>query len=168
MRVCRKTLGEMQPSTTNDIIYNGMAYIQLNPVKGLTLKSQLGLYATNTNYKYTMLPGFPGEDVGSRYVSDSRSAQWTITNTAEYRFNIGADHEVILLAGQEGIRSNSEGFSVGAKGTTDDRLLLLNNMTEAVWADISESASEYQFLSFFGRADPSAVPFAECGQWLRI
>lgn len=150
-----KWLGEMQPSTTNDIIYNGMAYIQLNPVKGLTLKSQLGLYATNTNYKYTMLPGFPNEEVGSRYLSDSRSAQWTITNTAEYRFNVGESHEVILLAGQEGIRSTSEGFTVGAKGTTDDRLLLLGNMTEAVWSDISESKSEYQFLSFFGRADYS-------------
>ena len=150
-----KWLGDMQPKDVNDIIYNGMAYIQLNPVKGLTLKSQLGLYATNTKYTYTMLPGFPGEEAGQRYISDDRSAQWTITNTAEYRFNIGQDHELTFLAGQEGIRATNEGFSVGATGTTDDRLLLLGNMTEAVWSDISESNSEYQFLSFFGRADYS-------------
>lgn len=149
-----KWLADIQPKTTNDLIYNGTAFIQLNPMKGLTLKSQLGLYATNSNYKYTQLAEFPGMNgIASAYITDSRSAQWTITNTAEYKFNIGEDHEITALLGQEGIRYNSNGFSVGAKGSTDNRLLLLSNMTEAEWDDISESAAEYQFLSFFGRLD---------------
>lgn len=150
-----KWLAGMQPKKTNDLIYNGSAFIQLNPIKGLTIKSQLGLYATNTKYTYTMLPGFPGEEAGQRYISDSRSAQWTITNTAEYKFTVNDIHELTFLVGQEGIRYNDEGFTVGATGTTDNRLLLLSNQTEANWSDISESATEYQFLSFFGRADYS-------------
>lgn len=149
-----KWLASLYQTGINDIIYNGSAYIQLNPIKGLTLKSQLGLYATNTNMKKSMPTIFPGmEGIASTYLSDSRSAQWTITNTAEYKFNIADDHEFTFLVGQEGIRYNSQGFSVGAKGSTDDRLLQLGNMTEAVWDDISESSTEYQFLSFFGRAD---------------
>ena len=151
-----KYLLELQPGTINDIIYNGSAYVQLNPVKGLTLKSQLGVYATNTNTKYNVSADFPGANgLASTSRSDSRGAQWTITNTAEYRFKLGKDHEITLLAGQEGIKNTTNGFSAKAKGSTDDRLLQLNNMTEATINDVSESSSEYQFLSFFGRADYS-------------
>ena len=153
-----KWLNDLQPGTINDIIYNGNAYLQLNPIKGLTLKSQLGLYATNTNSKFSGLAEFPGNNViASTKRSDSRSSMWTITNTAEYRFNIGDDHEITLLAGQEGIKYDYDTFGAGAKGSTDDRLLTINNMTEATISDVSESTSAYQFLSFFGRMDYSLM-----------
>lgn len=151
-----KWLMELQPRTINDIIYNGTGFIQLQPVKGLTLKSQLGVYATNTNYKGNVLTDFPGnEGKADRTRSDSRDAQWTITNTAEYKFDLGEDHSFILLAGQEGIRFTSQAFGASASGSTDDRLLLLGNMTDATIDNLSETASEYQFLSFFGRLDYS-------------
>ena len=151
-----KWLLNTQPGTVNDIIYNGSAYVQLNPIKGLTLKSQLGVYATNSNSKQNTTTEFPGYNgIASTYRSDSRSAQWTITNTAEYRFNIGKDHEITLLAGQEGIKYTTNGFRAQAQGSTDDRLMLFGNMTQSTINDLGESASEYQFLSFFGRADYS-------------
>jgi TonB-linked SusC/RagA family outer membrane protein len=147
-------LQEGQPRHTNDIIYNGNAYIDISPVKGLHLKSQLGLYATNSNTKDAVLTWFPGQNGQARKaISDSRSAQWTITNTAEYNFQIAEDHDLTFLLGQEGIRYHSEGFSAGAHGSTDDRLLMIGNMTESTIADVGESSSNYQFLSFFGRAD---------------
>lgn len=153
-----KWLVDMQPGTINDIIYNGNAYVQLNPIKGLTLKSQLGLYAINQNSKSSTLTDFPGYNgIASTERSDSRSSMWTITNTAEYRFNIGDDHEITLLAGQEGIKYNYDSFSAGAKGSTDDRLLTISNMTEATIGDVSESTEAYQFLSFFGRLDYSLM-----------
>ena len=153
-----KWLVDMQPGTINDIIYNGNAYVQLNPIKGLTLKSQLGLYAINQNSKSSTLTDFPGYNgMASTKRSDSRSSMWTITNTAEYRFNIGDDHEITLLAGQEGIKYNYDRFSAGAKGSTDDRLLTISNMTEATIGDVSESTEAYQFLSFFGRLDYSLM-----------
>lgn len=153
-----KWLAEMQPAQVNDIIYNGSAYLQLNPIKGLTLKSQLGVYATNTNAKTSVLPGFPGQNgQGSTRRSDSRDAQWTITNTAEYRFNVGDNHEFTLLAGQEGIKFNSKAFGAGARGTEDDRLMQFGNMTESNIKDLSESTASYQFLSFFGRVDYSLL-----------
>lgn len=147
-------LQEGQPRHTNDLIYNGNAYVDITPIKGLHLKSQLGLYATNSNSKSSVLTWFPGMNgQAEKAISDSRSAQWTITNTAEYNFQVGENHDITLLAGQEGIKSHSEGFSAGAHGSTDDRLLMLGNMTEATIADVGESSSDYQFLSFFGRAD---------------
>ena len=149
-----KWLQEMQPRSINDIIYNGNAYIQLNPIKGLTIKSQLGVYATNTNSASMVLGDFPNQDGKlQRSRSDSRDAQWTITNTAEYNFTVGEDHNITLLAGQEGIKYTANGFSAGANGSTDDRLYLISNMTDASISDVSESKSAYQFLSFFGRGD---------------
>ncbi len=149
-----KWLQEMQPRSINDIIYNGNAYIQLNPIKGLTIKSQLGVYATNTNAASMVLGDFPNQDGKlQRSRSDSRDAQWTITNTAEYNFTVGEDHNITLLAGQEGIKYTANGFSAGANGSTDDRLYLISNMTDASISDVSESKSAYQFLSFFGRGD---------------
>ena len=149
-----KWLQEMQPRSINDIIYNGNAYIQLNPIKGLTIKSQLGVYATNTNAASMVLGDFPNQDGKlQRSRSDSRDAQWTITNTAEYNFTVGEDHNITLLAGQEGIKYTTNGFSAGANGSTDDRLYLISNMTDASISDVSESKSAYQFLSFFGRGD---------------
>lgn len=149
-----KWLQEMQPRSINDIIYNGNAYIQLNPIKGLTIKSQLGVYATNTNAASMVLGDFPNQDGKlQRSRSDSRDAQWTITNTAEYNFTVGEDHNITLLAGQEGIKYTANGFSAGANGSTDDRLYLISNMTDASISDVSESRSAYQFLSFFGRGD---------------
>lgn len=149
-----KWLQEMQPRSINDIIYNGNAYIQLNPIKGLTIKSQLGVYATNTNSASMVLGDFPNQDGKlQRSRSDSRDAQWTITNTAEYNFTVGEDHNITLLAGQEGIKYTANGFSAGANGSTDDRLYLISNMTDASISDVSETRSAYQFLSFFGRGD---------------
>lgn len=149
-----KWLQEMQPRNINDIIYNGNAYIQLNPIKGLTIKSQLGVYATNTNAASMVLGDFPNQDGKlERSRSDSRDAQWTITNTAEYNFTVGEDHNITLLAGQEGIKYTANGFSAGANGSTDDRLYLISNMTDASISDVSETRSAYQFLSFFGRGD---------------
>lgn len=149
-----KWLQEMQPRSINDIIYNGNAYIQLNPIKGLTIKSQLGVYATNTNSASMVLGDFPNQDGKlERSRSDSRDAQWTITNTAEYNFTVGEDHNITLLAGQEGIKYTANGFSAGANGSTDERLYLISNMTDASISDVSETRSAYQFLSFFGRGD---------------
>ena len=149
---------EQQPGTINDIIYNGSAFVEIKPVKGLTLKSQLGVYATNTNSNRHTLTSFPGDNgIASTYRSDNRDAQWTITNTAEYRFNIGDDQELTLLAGQEGIKYTQNGFAAQAKGSKDDRLLQFGSMTEATINDLSEGSAEYQFLSFFGRADYSLM-----------
>lgn len=143
---------QMMPATINDIIYNGVAYAQIQPVKGLTIKSQLGLYASDGRIFEAQDPSIPAlNGVGSASASSSRSSMWTITNTVEYKFNIGDKHAITLLAGQEGIKGSSKGFSASATGITDSRLL---NFAGATTPNMpGYSSSKYEYLSFFGRAD---------------
>ena len=143
---------QMNPATINDIIYNGVAYAQIQPVKGLTIKSQLGLYASDGRIFQATNPTIPDlNGVGSAAASSSRSSMWTITNTVEYKFNIGEKHAITLLAGQEGIKGSSKGFDASATGITDSRLL---NFAGATTPNMpSYSSSKYEYLSFFGRAD---------------
>ncbi len=143
---------QMMPATINDIIYNGVAYAQIQPVKGLTIKSQLGLYASDSRIFEAHDPSIPAlNGVGSASASSSRSSMWTITNTVEYKFNIGDKHAITLLAGQEGIKGSSKGFSASATGITDSRLLNFAGATTPNMPDYS--SSKYEYLSFFGRAD---------------
>ncbi len=143
---------QMMPATINDIIYNGVAYAQIQPVKGLTIKSQLGLYASDGRIFQAKNPTIPDlNGVGSAAASSSRSSMWTITNTVEYKFNIGEKHAITLLAGQEGIKGSSKGFDASATGITDSRLL---NFAGATTPNMpTYSSSKYEYLSFFGRVD---------------
>ena len=143
---------QMNPATINDIIYNGVAYAQIQPVKGLTIKSQLGLYASDGRIFQATNPSIPDlNGVGSAAASSSRSSMWTITNTVEYKFNIGEKHAITLLAGQEGIKGSSKGFDASATGITDSRLL---NFAGATTPNMpTYSSSKYEYLSFFGRVD---------------
>ena len=143
---------QMNPATINDIIYNGVAYAQIQPVKGLTIKSQLGLYASDGRIFQATNPTIPDlNGVGSAAASSSRSSMWTITNTVEYKFNIGDKHAITLLAGQEGIKGSSKGFDASATGITDSRLL---NFAGATTPNMpTYSSSKYEYLSFFGRVD---------------
>lgn len=142
---------DKQPRQTNDIVYNGSAFIQLTPLKGLTIRSQLGLYATDTRSSYAALASFPGSTTGQASESHSRSSLWTITNTAEYKFTVADNHHITLLAGQEGIKGSSKAFGASGTGNTDDRLYTLGNVTAG---DIpSYSSAKYEYLSFFGRVD---------------
>ena len=143
---------QMMPATINDIIYNGVAYAQIQPVKGLTIKSQLGLYASDSRIFEAHDPSIPAlNGVGSASASSSRSSMWTITNTVEYKFNIGEKHAITLLAGQEGIKGSSKGFDASATGITDSRLL---NFAGATTPNMpTYSSSKYEYLSFFGRVD---------------
>ena len=143
---------QMMPATINDIIYNGVAYAQIQPVKGLTIKSQLGLYASDGRIFQASDPSIPAlNGVSSAAASSSRSSMWTITNTVEYKFNIGDKHAITLLAGQEGIKGSSKGFDASATGITDSRLL---NFAGATTPNMpTYSSSKYEYLSFFGRVD---------------
>ena len=146
-----KYLNDLQPSQTNDIVYNGTGFVELTPIKGLTVRSQLGLYAVDTRNSSQILPGFPGQSSGTARESHSRFSLWTITNTAEYKFKIGESHEFTLLAGQEGIKGSSKSFGATGTGTTDVRLPSLGNITTANLP--TYSSYKYEYLSFFGRID---------------
>lgn len=160
-------LTDKAPSGSNTARANGNAFVQLTPIEGLTIRSQVGLdaYDYRTTSKY--LPSYPTKSLsGTTTEGFIRDVNLTITNTAEYKFNIDK-HSFTLLAGQEGIRNDFQKYYVRATGVTDDRLTMLTNGTAMVPVNQLYSAEDgetsrdyndlytYKFLSFFGRLDYS-------------
>lgn len=123
-------LSSLQPTKINDVTYNGVAYAQITPIKGLNIKSQLGLYATDMRSSASRAVNFPNQTSGYASEGHARSSMWTITNTIEYKFNIDDNNAFTLLAGQEGIKSQSTSFGTSGTGITDDRLANLGSVTD--------------------------------------
>ncbi|MBR1643952.1 MAG: SusC/RagA family TonB-linked outer membrane protein [Bacteroidales bacterium] len=154
-----ETLNYYRPRTIGEARITGTAFIQLTPIKGLTIKSQLGLDGMDQRDSQKFKPSAPyanNDNAGWAYESFGRSTDWTITNTAEYRFNIKEDHDITVLVGQEGIKSSGYSFGVQQLNFSDDRLLWLGlaPITEEAIPDISASSpSTVEYLSFFGRVN---------------
>lgn len=145
-------LAEMERANGNNVQFNSMGYIQLNPLRGLTIRSQGGI--DGFDYRLTELryPSFVQSlNNGRAYEFFSRNVTKTITNTIEYKFSIDNIHSVTALVGQEGVDNKSGNFSASSTGHTDDRLLLLpagpNNR------NVTQAKAEFGFLSYFGRLD---------------
>ena len=148
-----KWMSDVQRPNQSDIVYNGSAYVQLTPMKGLTLRSQLGLYASDVRFHNHVDPSAADElgATASVVAQAVRSSQWTITNTAEYKFDLGQDHHFTLLAGHEGIKADYSEFTAVGRKIVDDRFTLLSH---ALVPELpSEARSKYEYLSFFGRVD---------------
>ena len=147
---------DQQPSKSNQAQFNGNAFIQLTPLKGLTLRSQLGVEAYDWRSTNKQMPSFMISQGGNGMTQErfARSSQFTITNTAEYKFDIKDDHHFTVLVGQEGIRNDYSSFGSRTTGQNDDRLTMLQHGTEAVLLGSDyNTAYQYAYLSFFGRAD---------------
>lgn len=143
---------EKQPINGNRVQINGTGYVQITPIKGLTIKSQSGLDAKDYRYSSKRLPSYKGSlNKGAASESFERNIVRTITNTVEYKFNVKERHDITILGGHEGIDNEFTSFSGSSIGQTDDRLVLLQN--GATSKDASSGKTAYAYLSYFGRAD---------------
>ncbi|MFW6327024.1 MAG: SusC/RagA family TonB-linked outer membrane protein [Bacteroidota bacterium] len=147
-------LANKRPAENERIQFNGMAFIQLNPIRGLVIRSQGGLDGYHNRGHSKRMPSFVGS-LGNGNATESFTENYTrtLTNTVEYKFNIQNRHTFTLLAGHEGIDNNYEFFSGSSTGQTDDRLVLLTEGPEN--RDVDHSKSQYAYLSYFGRIDYS-------------
>lgn len=127
-------------------------YAEVTPLKGLTIRSQLGVDYTHTTADMKSYPSFSGNNgVGTAGRSSYDAVSLTITNTVNYLFDIDKKHSFNLMVGQEGVDYRSEGFQVVTRGQNNDAFTTLSSGTRASsWAD---SYSSYGFLSFFGRGE---------------
>ncbi len=134
---------------------NGSAFVTIEPVRNLKFTSRVGTDAGFSINKYYRNPSYVASNgSGSRYRNWEGWYTNTITNTIEYSFNIANKHEISLLAGQEGVDYKYDAFSASSTGQTNDKQLRLQDGLQAQY-DVSESWSQYRFLSFFGHADYS-------------
>lgn len=144
-------LAENIQGVSNNLQLNPSAYIQLSPVKGLTIRSQAGFDAYDWRTTGIRLPSYVGSlNNGQVTESFERGVQKTITNTAEYQKRIGDMHSFTVLGGQEFIKNVTTAFNGASTGQTDDRLLTISTGSSTTQT-AGSSKTEYSFLSYFGR-----------------
>ncbi|RPE00133.1 TonB-dependent receptor [Aureibaculum marinum] len=145
---------KVYPANYSRLNITPSGYIQINPIKNVTFKSQMGIEFYDVRESSQRLPSFVGSlGNGSAYEDFERNITQTITNTLEYSFNINDIHDFTVLAGQEYVKNEYENFSASSNGHNDDRLLLLSAGPDN--RDVSQYKSEYVFNSYFGRFDYS-------------
>ena len=150
-----ETLNKYRPRLINEARITGTAFAQLTPMRGLTLRSQLGVDAYDTRQNTKLLPTAPWlktKDGGQANEYFDRFASFTITNTAEYKFDIKEDHHLTFLLGQEGIKGTSSAFNSYTRGQSDPRLMEVGSGTKAELPNLY-GHTKYEYLSFFGRVD---------------
>ncbi len=134
----------------------GNGYIDIKPIKGLTLRSNFGLdywsefihSVTYTWHSDVVNNSTPAANLGSK-----TSVKWTWSNTANYNFTIAADHNFIVLAGMELHRD------VEDRASSYAQMYALENY-DYMWPDAATGTQRaggiregYSLLSFFGKLD---------------
>jgi TonB-linked SusC/RagA family outer membrane protein len=151
-----KYLAAKLPQVGKNYQFDATGFMQINPIEGLTIKTQAGMDAYDF-YQFTKrMPSYKGSlNNGSLTEEYYQGVTSTITNTAEYKFSVADKHNFTLLIGQEGIGHNYHGFTAASTGQTDDRLMELENGPNGKTNTSVRTA--YAFLSYFGRIDYSLL-----------
>lgn len=140
----------------NRLQLNGSAFIELTPVKGLTVRSQLSANAFDYRNKSVYSPNYPTATgvSGSGNVLEGfqRSYTWTWTNTAEYKLSVAEDHHFTALVGHESIFSETEVMRVSVTGVNNPDLIYISKGTEVSGLP-TYTLSKYAYNSAFGRAE---------------
>lgn len=144
-------LADMYPVGAKNQQFNPNAFVELTPLDGLTIRSQAGMDYFHYRYSSRRLPsyaGAPGAGTAREYWQQGVAR--TITNTAEYKFQLDDVHDIAFLVGQEYSDYKEDYFNAEGTGLTDDRLTLLGSVTSG--QDVDQTFTEYAYNSFFGRA----------------
>ena len=148
-------LASKQPKIQRRVRINENAFVNINPIKGLNLRSAIGLDWNDlrVSYKaYNLVDDGFGEQMPTGQASEqfSNFYRWTVTNTAEYKFNFLRDHDVTILLGQESMTSKTTSFGAMRTGLVDNRLMLLSSTSNADPLVPSHAISEEVRNSWFG------------------
>lgn len=148
---------DYSPQTVNSYYLTGSAYAQLTPLRGLTLKTLLGLDFNIDRWTTLKMPSMPNSDgLGYRQEQYNDSKQFTWTSTAEYKFAIADRHDITLLLGHEWIDYDYSYFLTTSRGLeSDDMMLLGQGQLGTFLSRPSSGSNAYAYNSFFGRANYS-------------
>jgi len=129
------------------ILGNLNTFIELTPLKGLTIKGAQAFEGYIYKYRGVNYPWEDNEFNGNVSEQFQRASNWTFTNTVEYKHTFAKKHFMTLLAGQESIIHNADGFSASGKGIEDKRLTQLSAIS-ASSAKVDGARSEYSIPTF--------------------
>jgi len=131
----------------------GNAYLSVEPVKNLILKTNFGLnYHNGSDKNFT--PANLRDKTNSLYQYSSKTVDWVWTNTAQYNIDFGKNSLMALL-GVEAKRNHFEDMFGEGKGLEieDPNYLYLGNVTSN--KNTGSGASNYSMFSAFGKINYS-------------
>ncbi|WP_297094203.1 TonB-dependent receptor [uncultured Draconibacterium sp.] len=152
---------------SNSYGLNATAYLVIQPIKGLNLRSQFNYRQNSNSYRSFSQPYSSSSTSSSTNYSVSQSAStghsYTFENTLSYILPELSGHNINVLVGQS-IESHGYGESVNASNSiaADDALSTLQGFDYAFLTNVANNTSnvsiggspwgEGRLLSFFGRA----------------
>lgn len=142
---------ENNPAEKSRYGLTGNAYIELEPIRNLKIRSRVGtdLYFIRSNaYSYPSYSSNAGS--GAKSKESTYAYSHTMTNTVEYSFDVAADHHFTVLAGHEGVASDYDYFYAQSTGQVVDGLMNLQYGQQSSYT-LADSTTTSKFLSFFGR-----------------
>ena len=127
----------------------GNAFLQVEPVKNLILKTNFGANYYNETNK-TFEPKWLRDQVNKLTQSTAKNVDWVWTNTAQYNIDLGK-HSLMALIGVEAKRYHNESFYGYGENLTieDPNYLYLENVTSG--KNVGAGASNYSMFSGFGK-----------------
>ena len=127
-------------------------FAEVTPIECLVIRSQFGVdYSHSTAFMQSFPSYIINNNSGTAGRSSTDGLTLTITNTANYMFDIDRKHNFNFLLGQEGVNYYAESFQAVTAGQTNDALTNMASGSHATsWTD---ATTEYAFLSFFGRGE---------------
>ena len=137
----------------------GSAYLQLNPFKGMTLKSQLTLdRSTSRTGEYQDFESqVRYQSPHTTYIANNRSTstKYVWQNTANYNKTI-AKHDMTFLLGHEMSQYVSESSNIsGVAGAESYKKSSYYDVSKITSPDVSTGYTKSSMVSFFGRANYS-------------
>jgi TonB-linked SusC/RagA family outer membrane protein len=140
---------QSQYNTNNNNTIIGNAYLELQPIKNLQLRSSIGInnwYGSSRRwtpaYQYSDVSSNSNDQVEQKMYS---GYTWTSTNTVSYSFNLNKMHNFTVLAGNEFIRNAAD-------------LDIHGHNENSIFQD-----PEYAYLDNFAPLDATNVTLANFG-----
>ena len=152
-------LREMYMNKDNALDYwrlFGNAYVELTPIKGLTLRSSFGIdYYTSfiQSMTHTFHSDIVNNDIASTTLSNKNDMNWTWSNTATYNFTVAKKHDFQVLLGAEMSKQSSIDWSGYNEGyALEDPDYMWPNAATGT-ARVTGAKVGYRLASFFGKVD---------------
>lgn len=133
----------------------GNAYLSLKPIKGLELKSSLGIDYGNFYKRYMQLSyqsGYLENDLNAVNLEQSHWMKWMWSNTAFYTAEIGKNR-FDILGGIEMIKQDDISFSAYREGFAIESPEYMWPNVGVGKANSTGGASGYTLLSYFAKAN---------------
>ncbi|WP_460584105.1 SusC/RagA family TonB-linked outer membrane protein [Hymenobacter arcticus] len=126
-------------------------YLNVTPVKGLTLRSEIGGDFLNLNEDLVRGAGTQdGGATGYAFNAQTQTVNYTNTNTATYNYDLTDDHHFDVLVGESYQRSDTKITSAEGRGFPTTEFTRIASAAIKTGGN-SSFGTGYSFLSYFAR-----------------